>query len=1436
MATYDECTRLKEQIANVSSFDAGKAREAMKSLGVFTASNIPTVRSARQYLTPHFKAAKDNVDAVNYLEAAVKRMELLQSTLPLQFLRPEGDNLLGVLLSKLSTELDWNLGQALQVARPIQHIRNFTASMLEQIVRADVIVQSNVLVDYVRQLNKAHNLNLSAGERAYVAYRAIEVGVLDPAKKVFTIASPTMAIQADNLAKFNAWKAEMLQYGLTNNEVNRLISLAMNVHDAADKPRRLAQAVGIDIPTLEGLGWLHRTYSAPMQRYFDDFSTDFIFDTGADETQISLKTLLTAPRKTNKFLVQDKVALATVLGLTPANHIFIPQTNKVYTIPWNTVQRTNTPNTFRTTPTGLSSFKRSNPHLRVEDTNFNNVSELRDAVKTNERTLKRQDVYANYNKSNAHTLLPEINEKAVLTADGIIVADTSVDLSAIGITPTQGFTRLKPNEVRALQRAGLTRPTNWKEWFLSKYRPTVDNAAISRYANNADFISIKGNNKPELMPLTNANYTLTESYRWSAGRANDLNNFRFVRDSYKNTVPVVATSKDGLTALARYAKRSIGNGPGTTSLINDVNTALANKDEAALIALAGAHSSDNGLIVEFKKTGEYALFDFNKVPDLTDTSGLALVDKLFDPEYAYGLIDFLRDINLPQSDYIFRTLLDSGILTKVPMSVNETFEYFVNRYRLPFQHPSQMVNMDFNEIWLDTAHKLKTAIANSLILTKLFDNDEAINMGWLVPSEVVNRNPSQYSDYAKVGADQALVDLLINLGYESQVREITNMHMHPMVARKLKGIISAYSNPGIVSNLGTWAHNYLGTWTKALLTFVSGPTSYILNNVIDPAIASFTNGGDIASLPMRNTDIFKYLQTGNLDHIDNITPKYLHPDTKQPITAREATQLFLDMQFHGTASNVPDVQVGTVTTRRKRDLVSDAWDSLVGWQDMAWHMMRWSMHSGKQRGLTKSMARAAQALYTIGADATNNLFAPQAIIATIGDKTVQLNHFLGLLEPVQYANEIAARRRMTSMGFFDGYAKNSEDLWDKMDTAFVNPYNAGRLTKALSYVGLPMFATYVLKTPFNVAKAVARRPVQFYNISRAWAVMQGAAEAQSDIADFEFAEYQRDAWLMGDFVDPTGNLNRLGVYDNFNNWWNTFDMFANAKEELDPSYSIHNLDRVTGLEDDFAKRAIREITRMSNPLVKLAYRAATGTNPLTGLPYTDEAGDKRPSFLMWNVTAQTRDNLYDMFPFTRFLDNWNPGGVFGIAAVKDELGNTIIDGKLGWNNVERYPLRGVDRLRLSRNAGYNFLYNALDLTGFSPVIIDVDNNIQNNLTKLDVSLKELEGRYNNIADTILRETATYSPKERERMLKEFDEAASLYMLVRLEKTKWDFHMVYNENTATPEIINNANRKVIEALRKHGSHELVDRLHQHMESFTNEYLEVRSVIDGSQKAQ
>lgn len=1428
MKDYTSCDLLKRQVLSTvgTLFDTGKALDAMKAQGISIKAGS-SVRSARDYLTPHFKATKGVDSAQRALEAAVKRMELLQTTLPLQTLRKEGSSILGMVLSSLSTEFDWNIGQAALVAKPMQHIRNYTASLLEQIVRADTIVQSNKLVDFVYLLNKRHRTQLNAGERSYIAYRAIEIGVLDPLKSVFTLASPTQVIQADNLAKYNAWVAEMTSYGFTPAEINTLSSLAINVHDAADKPRRLAKAVGIEIPTLEGLGWLQRSYSTPMLKFFDDFRNEYIFDGSVNEAQINLKSLLAAPRKTNKFLVQDKVALATILGLTPTTHIFLPQSPKVFNIPWNRVgSRAFT--SFQTTVVGLNSFIRSNPHIKVMQSGFDTWAELKNAVKLQAKADKVKALNG-MNRYNAHTVLSEIGEKAFLVSDGVVVADTSVDLSSVGIvTPTVGFTRLSRNQVATLKASGIAKPKDWRSWYMNKYTVNVDTAALSKYAGGADFIST-GGHKPELIELNPSSYTLQEHYRWGAGRADDLNNFRYIKDAYKDTVPVLGTKLDPLTKLANFIKSEIGTGTGARAARTEVDAALAAKDEAALIALAAKHSSKNGVILEFAKTGEYAVFDFGKVPDLFDTGALTLVDRLFDPEYAYALVDYLRDVGLHQSDYIARTLVDTGILAKVPMSVGETWEYYVNKFNLPFTHPSQLVNMDFTDLWLDTAQKLKKAVGNSLILTKLFDSDEAITNGWLVPDEVYRRNPSQYVDYYQIGSDQALIQLMENLGYGDQIRSLTNMRVHPAVARKLRGIIAAYTSPTVTAQLGQALHQHLLMWSKTLLTFVTGAPTYILNNILDPVITSFSNGGDIASLPFRNKDLFVYLQSGSLDHIDNTIPKYIHPGTGQPLTAREATQLFLDMQFHGIASNVPDVQIGTVTRKSKSQLISEAWDSLVSWKDMSWHMMQWALHNGKQRGLSASLLRGAEALKEISYETINNLFAPQAIVATIGEKTVQLNHFLGLLQPVKDADSIALRRRATSMGFFDGYATSMEDLWDKMDMAFVNPYNAGRITKLLAKVGIPMYATYHIKTPFNVAKAITRRPVQFYNFSRMWSIMQAANEEYNNIRDFEYAEYQQDAWLLGDFRDPEGGISRLGVYDNYNNWWNTFDLLGKAKNKVDPSYSIHNLEAITNSEDSFAQQAIREITRMSQPLVKIAFREATNSNPLTGLPYEAEAGAKRPSYLMWNVDAKTRDNLYDLFPATRFLDNWNPGSVFGTAAIKDELGNTVIDGTLGWNNVERYPLRGVDRLRLSEDAGYNFLYNALDLVGFSPTIIDVERNVQNNMSKLDSTVRELEQRYLSISDTIRRETATYNPDERARMLKELDEVASLYLLVRLEQTKWNYQLTINEGVLTPQIINDANRKVTEALRKYGKHPLVDDLHKQMEEYTNDYLELRRVL-------
>jgi hypothetical protein len=1412
--SYDNCQLILRQLGQPARIDSVKLKQALEDSGALAPGRKPELLESYDITSSIYRESMAQ-------QAQAATTELLKQTARLGTITHREGNKLS---SFMAAYFDWTFGAAHKVKAPIDQVRNMAASALEMVARAKASAQSDLLTTYVK------SLGLDTVDAQEVAVGAVEIGSLSRSK---FRSSPTAVILEDVESKVQAYTDYLVDLGLSQQQIDELFNLGYNVTHAMDEVNITAAAFGVNIDSLTGLGWLHRVYTKPMQLILNELRTKQLFGNIVDPASITLKSLVNRARETNLFLVEDAVAMATVLGLTPANHVFVPQVHKTFQIPMKVIAST-VYNAYSTSALGAKAFIRANSASKVLNSRFSTWADLKKDIFAKAIKDFNSMVMAG-SKHTAHLLLPVLGVDAVLTADGVVVGTLTPDLARMGYS--RGFNRytMQSAEEPLLLAMGLEKPADWRKWAKKKYKPVMSQQLIDSYTPN-DFIVLQPNSRGKSTIIETAKFTnragaainWVETYRWGMGRASDLSSFSYVKDTYSSNVPKLSTS-DPYKAMGNYAKAGVS-GSGSKATKDAIDEAVRLKDEPALLNYATTYRQpdDYGLIVQDKQTGQYALFDFGAVPDLIEHGGLNGLEAIFDPKYAYGLLDLIRNSLGSADSRIVETLVDSGILSKVPMSSYEFTEYFTQKFKLPFTRPSQVINMNFDELWLDTANKLKSAVSTSAVLTKLVRGDGE-RAGWLIGGDRFRQDVVQYKGYIQLGSNSSIVELLKNIGLGDVASEITDMYIHPVVYRQLEATIRMSTSPAELAQIGSFWHGFRSTWSKSM--FIMNPTRYVVNNTLDPLINSKANGGDLLHLPKRTKDVHLFLRNGNLDHIDNTTLLYIHPSTGESLTARQATELFLQNRIQGFASGSVDIPLGSA-----KGAAGTFVGGIVDLATFAKHMAQWATWDSPNRSPAENLARAGRVLTSIGEETVTKVFSGQGFAATIADKTIQLNHFLGLLKPIHNADGIAARRRLTSAGFFDGYAESIEDLWERMDLTFPNPYNAGRATKAMHTFGMPLFAAYIVKTPFLALKMVMRRPVQFYNIMRAGSIMSGAYEKHNELADMEFTEYQTDSFVLGEYVDSAGEVNRFMLYPTFNNTFNTFDAIDKAVQYVDGTYTIHTIDDLAKMEDSAAARMAREITLMSQPLVKDAYRLITGKNPLTGQDYSEMYGDKNPSLLLWNLPPLVRDSILDWFPPFRFLDSWNPGNMFGVAPIKDSQGNTIVDGRLGLNNVERYPARAIDRLRLAPEAT-NWLYRALTISGMTVTIANADVNVQNNLKKLDAVHVTLQTRYQQMQIELDRELnlgrSQLSPEELKRREQIMMDTLSLYMLVDLERVKWAYYQAYAKGKLTPAVINKANSEIDTLIKQTGNHTLLRQYEQVMQIHAEEMLRMRRALYGEE---
>ena len=139
-------------------------------------------------------------------------------------------------------------------------------------------------------------------------------------------------------------------------------------------------------------------------------------------------------------------------------------------------------------------------------------------------------------------------------------------------------------------------------------------------------------------------------------------------------------------------------------------------------------------------------------------------------------------------------LVDSGIMSKVPMLGTEVAEYMTKKYKIPLIDADVFIH-DPIAASNGMIDKLKRGAQQSAMVK--FLSTEGMTAGWAVPEAVVTANPGNYGKFVKL----------------SSVVDVKNdLYVHPTVASNLTGLLKIAESPAEMTKAGAilkwWKSNF----------------------------------------------------------------------------------------------------------------------------------------------------------------------------------------------------------------------------------------------------------------------------------------------------------------------------------------------------------------------------------------------------------------------------------------------------------------------------------------------------------------------------------------------------------------------------------------------------------------------------------------------------
>jgi len=468
-------------------------------------------------------------------------------------------------------------------------------------------------------------------------------------------------------------------------------------------------------------------------------------------------------------------------------------------------------------------------------------------------------------------------------------------------------------------------------------------------------------------------------------------------------------------------------------------------------------------------------------------------------------------------------LVDSGVMSRIPMTTTEVFEYLVKQYQLPFKDVSEVFITDPQGAIAMYGRKLRKLAGDSAMLQRIVD--DGYTQGWVVSDQVLEAGGDTYEgfitlkglDLAALGIDPVLVE---RLGHGN---------VHPLVFNQLEGMLRLSTSPRGMAELGNviaWLNRNMNV--GALLR---GLTGYVSRIAYGNTIQYTAGGGNLLRLIPAHMDIIRVMRNG-LDVLDNERP--FLKDGSEWLTKRQAFEQFIKARY----SEI--IPLGEY--RASGDAATDVLSAInpVNLPRAIIEAVQYGQAYGGMEGFQKTIGK----LGTDYEKFIKGLFLPAATVGNVMENAFRwaliqsVATKKGVPESVQKGLRFVSR-----IPEFD----TLQEIIEYTDRYFIDYRNVGSAVEFYGRYVRP-FGIYAAKNPMMVTQNVLRHPSKYMAYGRLLTMIN---ENQSqDVTEAGFAEFELDNLPLVVGHDPSDNTATVVYPTNFDPISDTFVFYRETTETL----------------------------------------------------------------------------------------------------------------------------------------------------------------------------------------------------------------------------------------------------------------------------------------------
>ncbi|UZV39989.1 tail fiber protein [Leptolyngbya phage LPP-2, strain SPI] len=641
-------------------------------------------------------------------------------------------------------------------------------------------------------------------------------------------------------------------------------------------------------------------------------------------------------------------------------------------------------------------------------------------------------------------------------------------------------------------------------------------------------------------------------------------------------------------------------------------------------------------------------------------------------------IKFLDELHNNLTAEQVDTLVDAGVLSKVPMTSREVFDYFVKQYQLPYTRMSDMFKTDVGQALQGYRESLRKAAGDSAIFKRIVDDGH--RAGWIATPLEVAANPSEFKNFKRLseldmtrfGTDEVLAE------------QFRGAYVHPLVHEQLEGLINLSVSPKGMHEFASTVHWFLrNIQTSALL---GSNVGYVAKQVLSNTINYVAGGGHLQRIIPTAIDLIKLFR-GGLDALDNTAQ--FRMDGGKWLTKRE----WYRQAMMSRGQDVVPLSAG--------HRIGDTYGSLgilnpANLPKAAYDVVSYAQMFGDPiNGVKGALGYTGKKLERL----LNTGLAPFASAATFVDLTYKFS----LAQSVMKGNGFDDAVRQAHSFVSANHSKSTlREAFEHVDNYYIDYTNLGKAQLNFGRYVRP-FASYALMNPPMQLRHAMRNPSAFMAYMRMSSILYGAG-VRPEITEAGFSKNELDDTPAAIMYDPDSKLATVLFSANYDP---IIDAYTFAKE------TGEKFARVTGnfagsgweqREDLTQKYTVRQLMedllgKDSNPAWKTVSEIISGRDSFTGQELDkskrDLFGVQMPSDVVW---------LLSKFPLIGALDRATGGRGY----IEDQFGRRVAEaepGLLGTPNRKATRTEASDYYTEQRLSG--FANNVRKLVGLRVRTIDL---------------------------------------------------------------------------------------------------------------------------------